>query len=368
MKKILGILIGTFFLLNLAAQNINKRFERWQISDKPANITGVDISPDGNTLALVCGKKQPLFLYNLSSRSIIDEIDVKSENMGYNVAYSSKGNYLLLQEKKIETSFKKAKKADYSVVDINSKKVIHHFVKINDAKISADEKQIVTLENGTVNFRDIKTGKLIKQFTPEDACNALAISEDGKSIALVIKPNKKEVSAAPSVRDNKKAIKKTAKLKHMIAIYDTESFDQIKLVPEIYDNINLLYYMNNDKKLLSFNMAVNSYVNVVDASNNQPTRESYLSRTSMQPEFEYSKNEEFFGISTVDAWPAVNVYKVDGGAIVDSYNTQMKIWKNIKKKIYPGTNTSFTFMPNNREILIAYGNSLILWKFDKDEE
>ena len=360
------VLVLSMLSLNLMSQHINDKFEKWQVGEKAINITGIDISPDESQIAMVCGKKQPLIIYDLESRTILKEIDVKTEYLGYNVNYSTKGNYLLLQEKKVETSFKKVKKADYSVVDVNSGKVLHRYTKINDAKISFDEKFLITLEQGTIYIRDLRSGNEIRKFSPEEACNAIAISPDGKDIAVVIKPNKQEVTIVPSVSNNKKAIKANAKMKHMIAIYDSESFELKKLIPEIYDNINLLYYTENGKRLLSFNVATNHYINVVEVPSYEPIRESYLGKTSTQPEFGYSPNLKYFAISTVNTYPSVNVYSVATGSMVDTYDTEMRIWKNIKKKIYAGTNTSFLFLPNNKEILIAYGNSLILWKHDKE--
>ncbi len=368
MKKALLISL-TIMCYSLSAQDINKNFERWTIAEKAINITGMDLSPDGKTVAMVCGKNQPVLLYNMAERTIIKEIDVSSKWMGYNIYYSQKGSYLLLQEKKTETSFKKSKQADYKVIDVAQGKVIHSFNKINDVKISFDESQMVTLENGTVHFRDIMTGKTTKSFQPEEACNALAISPDGQEIAVVIKPSKKEVMMVGKVAANKKVIKATAKTKHMIAIYSTETLMIEKVVQEFYDNINLLTYTDDGDRLLSFNMASNSYINVALPNQGyEPTREGYLSRTSMQPEFGYSGNQKYFAVATVELFPSLNIYEVETGSMLDLYNTKMKIWKNAKKGIYAGTNTSFVFLPGDKYILMSYGNSLIKWKFKKSNQ
>lgn len=366
MKHLIYSVVFLLLSSTVVAQNINENFEKWPVLEKAINITGMDISPDGKTLAMVCGRKQPLMLYDYASRKVIKEIDVKTEQLGYNVYYSSQGNYLLLQEKKIETSFKKAKRADYAVVDLAMGEVIHRYTKISDAKISQDEKYLITLENGTVYFRDINSGKAIRQFQPEEACNAIAISPDGKDLAVVIKPSKKEVMMVASIRADKKAIKATAKYRHMITVYDAETMQLQQVVQEFYDNINLLFYTDDGEKLLSFNMASNSYVNVALPKNDyQPTREGYLSRTSTQPEFSYSPKGDYFGIATLETFPSINIYNVESGSVVDRYDTKMKIWKNIKKKVYAGTNTSFVFLPDNKHVLIAYGNSLIKWRYEQ---
>jgi len=364
MKKIIFCLLTFSSLAFVRAQSINEDFEKWTVKEKAINITGMDISPDANQLALVCGKvnNNPLMIYDISSRSIVKEIEVKAEFEGYNVYYSKLGNYLLIQERKLETSIKKAKKVDYAVVDLNQEKEIIRFKKISDAKISTDESKLYVLEDEELKIYSLPELKVIEKAKLDAACNALAIHPNGSEIAVAVKPEKKDLKNVPSLRNNKKVLKKAAKFRHMIAIFDAESFEKKQLVNEVYDNINLMFYSSDGDKLTCFNAAPNSYVNVIDANNYEPLRESYLSRTNKQPDYNYGWNNKVFGIATVDEWPAVNIYDVNSGSMLDSYDTKMKIWKNMKKKIYSGTNTSFVFLPDQRHVLIAYGNSLIKWK------
>lgn len=366
-RQILTILFTMFCYASLFSQDINDNYEKWIIKEKAINITGIDISPDGSNVALVCSKNNGVIIYDYNTQSIIKEIDIAAGYLGYNIYYSGKGNYLLIQERKVETTIKKAKKADYYVVDVRAGKVIHTFNKINDAKISFDEKYVVILENGVVTYRDMKSGNKLKQFEPEDAMNAIAISPDGKELAVVKKPTKSDVKMMVSKKIDKKAIKAAAKTKHLITVYDAESFELKTLIPEFYDNINLLFYTDNGDKLLSFNMAANSYVNVALAeSDYKPTREGYASRTSTQPDFSYSHKGKYFGIATFETYPSINIYDVATASVVDRYDTKMKIWKNAKKGIYAGTNTSFVFLPGDQYVLIGYGNTLIKWRFNKD--
>jgi dipeptidyl aminopeptidase/acylaminoacyl peptidase len=366
MKNLFASLLLVISIVGFS-QNINDKFEKWTVDDKAINITGIDISPDGKTVALVCGKKQGVILYDYKSKKILNEIKLDAGYLGYNVYYSALGNYLLVQERKVESSIKKAKKADYYVVDVEEGKVVQNFNKISDAKISNDEKYVVTLENSTVIYRAIKTGKKVKEFKPEDAMNAIALSPDGKDLAVVKKPTKSDIKMLASKNVSKKAIKAAAKTKHLITVYDMETFELKTLIPEFYDNINLLFYIENGDRLLSFNMAANSYINVaLPKEDYKPTREGYLSRTSTQPDFSYSDNSKYFGIATMETFPSVNIYDVETASVVDKYDTKMKIWKNAKKGIYAGTNTSFVFLPGDKYILIAYGNSLIKWRYNKE--
>ncbi len=364
MRKIVRhtLLLLICFSAGLKAQDINKNFEKWIVEEKAINITGIDISPDGSQVALVCGRNTPLMIYDLASQKVVKEIDIKSENMGYNVHYSAKGRYLLIQERVYETNAKKAKKSDYHIVDLQAGEMIHKFSKISDAKISPDESKVYVLENDNLEIRELPSGNVLKKRELEAARNALAISPDGKDIAVVVKPTKNELKEISVVRNDKKALKAALKYRFAIAILDSESLERTKMVNEIYDNINLMSYSEDGKKLLCFNVSQNSYVNVIDATNYQPTREGYVSRTSMQPDFNYGWGGHYFGISTVEKWPSLNIYRVADASVVDYYNTEMKIWKNIKKKVFPGTNTSFVFLPDERHVLIAYGNTLIKWR------
>ncbi|MEQ8907846.1 MAG: WD40 repeat domain-containing protein [Vicingaceae bacterium] len=363
--KVITFILVSLLAFNTYAQNINENFEKWIVEEKPINITGIDLSPDGKEVALVCGKKTPLMIYDLASQSIVKEIDIKDEYSGYNVHYSPTGKYLLIQERVYENNPKKAKKSDYHVVDLQAGKLIHKFKKISDAKISPDESKLYVLEKDQLEIRELPSGKILKKRELEAGRNAMAISPDGEDLAVVVKPTKEELKEITTVRNDRKALKAALKYRFAIAIFDTETLERKKMVNEIYDNINQMHYSKDGKKLLCFNVAQNSYINVIDASTYQPSREGYLSRTTSQPDFSYGWNGEYFGISTVEKWPSVNIYKVESASVVDYYNTQMKIWKNIKKKVFGGTNTSFVFLPDERHVLIAYGNTLIKWKVNK---
>lgn len=350
------------------AQNINERFEKWPVVEKPIQITGIDISPDGKEVALVGGKMNSIYIYDFENRKLIREIPMEKDYLGYNVFYSGKGNYLTLQERVEEYSVKKSREADFTIVDLNKGKVIMKFDRINDAKITADEKHLVTLEKKKVIVRDLTTKKIVSEFKADDATNALAVSPDGKHFAIVKKPSKKEAAMLASKNVKKKVIKAAAKTKFLISIYDSETLDLVSLVPEFYDNINMLYYMQNGEKLVSFNVAQNSYVNVALPKDDYvPSREGYLGRSTMQPDFSYSRNGQYFGIATFETFPSVNIYRVENNSIVDKYDTRMKILKNIKDNIFAGINSSFVFLPDNEYVLIAYGNSLIKWRFEKGE-
>lgn len=363
--RILFFILASFLFLTTFSQNINENFEKWIVKEKPINITGIDISPNGKEVALVCGKNTPLMIYDLASQAIIKEIDVKAEYLGYNVHYSKTGKYLLIQERVYETNPKKAKKSDYHIVDLQAGELIHKFKRISDAKISPDETKAYVLENEELKILELPSGKVLKKRSLEAGRNAMALSPNGKDLAVVVKPTKDELKEISSVRNDKKALKEALKYRFAIAILDTESLERKKVVNEIYDNINQMRYSKDGGKLLCFNVSTNSYINVIDGSSYQPSREGYASRTSMQPDFGYGWKGEYFGIATVEKYPSLNIYKVESATVVDYYNTQMKIWKNMKKKIFAGTNTSFVFMPDERHVLLAYGNTLIKWEIKK---
>ena len=145
------------------AQNINERFEKWPVVEKPIQITGIDISPDGKEVALVGGKMNSIYIYDFENRKLIREIPMEKDYLGFNVFYSAKGNYLTLQERVEEYSVKKSREADFAIVDLNKGKVIMKFDRINDAKITADEKHLVTLEKKKVVVRDLTTRKIVSE-------------------------------------------------------------------------------------------------------------------------------------------------------------------------------------------------------------
>lgn len=365
MKSQIALVVSLFAFAFSNAQNINQQDEKWALAEKAMNISGMDISADGSLLAVACATNEPLKIYDWRAQEVLKEIDVKTDNLGYNVHYSPSGKYLVLQEKTYTNNIKKAKKSNFIIVDLASSKQIHFHRKISDLKIHPDENSFLTLEDGVIHFRDMGSGKIQRNFEIKEARNAFAISPDGKDLAIVVEPTKDRVKEVPSVRNDKKAMKAALKYRHMISVYDLESLKLKKEVAEVYDNINLLSYSHDGSKLLNFNAGQNSYVNVIDAQSYEPSREAYLSRTSVQPDYAFSPDKTLFAIASVEKFPSVNVYDSASGSIVDTYDTKNKIWKSMKKKMYPGSYSSFVFLPDGKHLLIAYGNALIKWKIEK---
>jgi len=374
MKSTAKILVILLFTLEVSAQNINEQFEKIALSEDRINISSIALSPDGNILAVGCGSKTPLYLYDWKKREITNEIQLNAKytSLGYKVYFSAKGNYLLLQEQKIAYNPSKPRKVPYAIVDLNNEEVIHQFPNIEDVKISSDEKYVFSLENGVLFKRELNGGRVIKSKAVKYAGNALAISKDGSKIILSHKPHKQDLSNVPSIRNDKKAIKPALKFREMVSVFDSESFEKIETVPEIYDIVNQLHYSPDGNKILVYSVPhhkVNDvghqgYVNVIDANSLKPKREAYLSRSTFQPDFEYNQTGSMFGISSVETFPTLNIYNVEQGNIIDMFDTKNRIGKSRKKGFYPGTNSGFVFLPLSEEIIMAYGNSLIYWKLE----
>ncbi len=358
------LMVGLIVPSTSLGQNINIDENKCVVKEKAMNISGLDISPDGNQLAIVCASNYPLMIYDWRTQEILKEIDIKSDALGYSVSYSSKGNYLLLQEKTLTNNIKKAKLSNFMIIDISQGKVMEQYRKIADLKIAADESHYYLLDKAELSVYDLKSGQKVKSFEIENARNAIAVSPDGNDLAIVVEPTKEELVLVPSIRNDKKALKNAMKYRHMIAIYDigTEKFK--KIVPEIYDNINTMQYSKDGNKLLNFNAAANSYINVIDATDYSPLREAYMSRTNVQPDFSFNPDGSLFGIASVERFPTVNIYQAGKGSMVDHYDTENRIWKSMKQKMYPGTYSSFVFLPEGNYVIIAYGNALIKWKIE----
>jgi len=369
MKYAVKYILSALLLLSMSliqAQNINLEEEKWVVKEKAMNISGIDISPDGMQIAIACASKYPLLIYDWRSQEILKEINVKSDALGYNVRYSSKGNYLLLQEKTYTNNIKKAKLSNFLIVDISKSKVIHQYKKIADIKIGANEEKFYLLEDGKLKVIDLKSGEKLKSFELENARNAMAIHPDGNELAIVVEPTKEQMETVPSLRNDKKAVKNALKFKHMIAVYDVQGEKLKFLVPELYDNINTMEFSKDGMKLLNFNAAVNSYINVVNLPSYEPSRESYMSRTNVQPDYSFNADGSMFGIASVQEFPTVNIYEAGKGSMIDHYSTKNRIFKSMKKKMYPGSYSSFVFLPEGDHVLIAYGNALIKWKIERE--
>ncbi len=191
-KLAISLLITGCFITGsnlLNAQGINTEYERFSVDNDNNMLVGIALSSDQNTVAISSVQSNPLIIYDWTKRKVVNQFMVGDWFAGSSLIYSSGGKYLVLQQLHyIDWAPNKDKKVNYQVIDASSGNVIKRFENIHAAALSTDEKYFITLTNGEVSFWDIESGKMDKSFTVNRSTNGLAISPDGKHIAVSHRP------------------------------------------------------------------------------------------------------------------------------------------------------------------------------------
>jgi len=178
---------GLLILFNVSgkSQTSNSDFERIRLVNDDSEYTGLAISPDQKTIALSLKNSSPVKLIDWETQKITREINAANWNSGSILSFSDGGKYLLLQEIGwTDFSQNKPRSADFELVDVTSGNSILKFDKVQDVFISSDEKQAVSLNNSEITFWSLPSGTKERSFGITGSGNAIALSPDGKTLAV----------------------------------------------------------------------------------------------------------------------------------------------------------------------------------------
>lgn len=375
-------LLGLIILLNALTVfgQVNVDFKQFSLAGQKTVRSGMDISPDGKYLAIAGMQNSPLFIYDWKNDKIVKEFKAGKWYAGAKVNYSKKGAYLLLQKLTYNNfNVNKDKEVDFEIVDANSGVIVKKINKVHDVEIASDESYYITLTGEGITKYALPSGEKIDRFTVESATNAIAISPNGKQIAVSHRPTLEQVKNSPTIRNDKKAkkaIKPALKYREMVSIYDAKTYKKITTVNELYDVMYDLWYNEDGLRLYTYSvphskMQVSTagrqgYIYTVNTVNWSPLRASYMSLYNYSPTVKENANKNYLGLVSFDAgFPQVNIFDAKTGRMKETFNTRQRIWQGIKKLQTNDGRASFAFLPSG-SIFIATGNYGIIWTPELD--
>ena len=181
--SILGILI--LLSLSLWSQTSNSDFERIKLATDENEFSGIALSPDNNTIAISTKKSSTVKIMDWTNRKVRQEINAGNWNLGSKISYSDGGKYLLQQEiSYMDFNQNSDRSIDFEIIDAATGKQIKRFEKVQDVVISSDEKYAVCLSNDEANFWNLINGAKEKSISIPGASKAIALSPDGKTLAV----------------------------------------------------------------------------------------------------------------------------------------------------------------------------------------
>lgn len=373
MKKYLSILTFLAVFTSLQAQT-NDNFKEFRPGGEKSVRSGMDISPDGKTVAIAGMQGYPLFIYDWENDKVLKKFDVGNWYAGSKVDYSHKGTYLLLQQTFYnDYSPNKDREVDFEIVDAENGKIVQKINKAHSVKIANSEKFYVVLSGDKVDFHELPSGKKIKTLNVDRATNAVAISPDGKQVAVSHRPTLEQVKNSPTIRNDKKAkkaIKPALKYREIVSIYNAETLKLEKTVNELYDIIYRLQFSADGSKLYNYSIphtkmqtstaGRQGYIYSVDMPAGTPSRTAYMTLAPYEPDFKEYKDREIFVVVSNDKFAEVVLYNLNNGRPLVKFNLAMRLGDAFRTGMGVDARASFAVLPNNK-IYIASGTKSIIW-------
>jgi DNA-binding beta-propeller fold protein YncE len=372
-----------FFLLFLVgvqspvfAQTANIEFTRIKIGDAKHMISGLALSPDLETLAISPTQSFPFYLFDWKTEKVLKEFNVGNWYAGSAINFSAKGKYIVLNQLKyLDFSLNKDREVNFEVVDASSGKRVKRFEAVHAVAITPDEKYVLTLSGEEVSFWNLSTGKKEKSFKVNQASNGIAISPDGKLIAVSHKLYEKDAKQITTLKRDKKTLKHALKYKQQISVFDATSFKELYTINELYDIIYKLTFSKDGNTLICLNIphtkaqsspsGRQTYVNVIDMNTHQPERRGFVSTANYEPDFKLSHDEKLFGIiSRSNQFLELHIYDFESKKLLYRFQQSYRLFeKNEGGMIVADSRATFVFLPGDESVLMTMGNHLIKWNF-----
>lgn len=359
------------------SQGTNYDYEKIQIGEVKNMLVWLALHPDNKTMAVSSTQSFPLYMYDLESKQIINQFDVGNWYAGTQTKFSKTGKYLMLKQLfYMDYAPNKDREVNFEVMDVATGKSMLNFGDYHDAKITPDEKYLVTLSGGDkVAVHDIVTRKELRSFVVPGATNSVAVSADGKYIAVSHKTYMPDLKNNPAYKNNKKNQPILEKYKQQISVYDFDSFEKLYTIDAFYDLIYQLDYTDDGDYLFVYSIphtklqgpnGRKSYVEVVNAKTGEPLRQSFGSLSNYEPDFKLSHNKKYFGIISLSKmYPELHIYDFSTNALLKRFELSHRLFEKTGEGEFPSDGrSSFIFLPGDEEVLIVYGNRVIKWKLD----
>lgn len=373
-RQLTALTLFSLFSPLLFSQTSNSDFERIKLISSESEISGLAISPNQETIAISFSKSEPIKIIDWQNRKIINEINAGKWNSGSRLSFSATGKYLIAQEIGFsDFSQNKDRSIDYEIIDPVSSQTIIKFSKIQDVTVSADEKLAVSLNKDEITYWQLPSSEKIRSVIIPGATNALAISPDGKTMAVSQTVDANNFKS--QFKKDKKGLKNAVKYKQVIGMFDATTGKKLQTIAEFYDLVYNLSFLPGEDILAVFQtpdvqIQVNnrrlSYVNLIDVAAMQPLRKGFTSMSISQPDMKTSSDHHYFTINSKgNRFQEMHLYDYQTASLEKRFELAHRLFEKADgERIINSSRPAFVFLPDNHSILVGMGNQLIKWNFE----
>ena len=227
------VALASLGVLLVQAQIIDEdHLRKVSVGTHPGPITCLEPLPDGRTLVAGCGDNGGILFIDTTSWSVTRHLPLSGFKDGPRIRASRDGRLLLLKELwRFAAGGKEDLQGTHMVIDAASGATVLDAGKGMDASMSADGTMLAELDGGRVTLHSLPDGRTIRTIDVEQATNAVALSPDGRTVAVSHRPTEELLAGVPSMRADKKAQKAGLKYRQMVSLYNTADGSLIRTVP-----------------------------------------------------------------------------------------------------------------------------------------
>ncbi len=375
MKKIVFFLSCLAFINYGYSQSSNMEFDYIKFGDNQHLLVGLDLSPNGQCLAVSSLRGRPLIIYDWSKREIIKKFNVGDWYGGSSVKYSPDGKYLILQKLFYnDAALNKDNEVDFELIDAEFGSRLKLFDNYHTISFTPDARYVVSLTGEEITFWNLNTLKKEKIIKITMASNGFAISPDGSYIAVSHLPNEDELKKNPKYKNDKKARKHILKYKQQISVYDIETSKKKYTVNEFYDIIYRLEYSEDGKILFCLqiphvkeheNRKRQNFISTINGITGEPERKGFVSQALYEPDFKLSHDGKLFGlVSHGGRSVELHIYDFETASMLYRFELASKMFERVDGELVGSDlRATFVFLPDNKKMVITQGNRLVFWDY-----
>lgn len=315
-----AVLTGCMLQFATTAQIIDEdALRRIDLPERPGMIAGIATVGDGRTVAVSISKGGGVLLVDTATWTVVRTLPAPGFHDGARPTASQDGRFLHLAELyRYANLGRKDLKGRQVVLDLSTGAELITEEGAVEGAMDPAGRLLVTLRGEQLTVRAINNGDERRTIDVPGATNALAISPDGRFIAVSHRPTEEQLLKVPSVRNDRKAMKSALRYRQLVSIHAVADGRVVATVPEVYDIIRsmafspagdrLLVYSTTDLKLapdfgarpFDFNYVDQAgHVDQVAVEGWVPLRASCMSRMS-EPSLAVSPDGVLLALSSTE--------------------------------------------------------------------
>ncbi len=312
------------------------------------------------------------------SHELVGVHDVGNWYAGSRLSTSTTGKYVLLQQLfYLDFSPNKDREVQFQVVELGSGKSVLKISAAHDAEFHPNEEELIVLEGDDVYSYPLSGAGKKRLFPVPAATNCLAISPDGKQIAISHYPEDDYLNDFLTKKRQKKNFKLYKKFRQCVSVYSTDSFEKLYTVDDMFDIPYVLQYAPRGDYLICYSvphtkvvaktgMNGSKYISKIDASDGRCLPDvGFVSNSIYEPDIEFSHNMDYIAIVTTNTkYPEIWVCNFHTGSIIARFELAQRLFEGMKKGEIPADagRVGIAFSPDDEQMYITNGSMIYKWE------